>query len=95
MSTLARRSFLKATSGAIGACAMGAPLSAAFAGEGQQDPGRAKIYTVFFRTAPSKDDTDLEPIIERGDHSASAERRAAVWTSWSGTSRRGPALRQC
>lgn len=61
MSTLTRRDCLKATSGAIGACVLRAPLSAAFAGEGQQDPDRAKIYTVFLRTAPSKDDTDLEP----------------------------------
>jgi hypothetical protein len=61
MSALTRRNFLKATSSAVGACAVGAPLTSALARQTQADAKRTKIYTVFFHTAPSKDDTDLVP----------------------------------
>ena len=62
MSTMTRRAFLKATSGAIGACAFGAPIAGTFAGQNAPPGERAKIYTVFYPTAPSKDDTDIEPM---------------------------------
>lgn len=54
MSAITRRNFLQVSSGALGACAFGAPIAAGAA--------HTKIYTVFFSTAPSRDDTDLEPI---------------------------------
>lgn len=62
MSGMSRRAFLKTSSGAIGACAFGAPLADALAPQGAQNSQRAKIYAVFLHTAPSRDDTDLEPV---------------------------------
>jgi hypothetical protein len=61
MSAITRRTFLKASSGALGACALGAPIANAFASPDVQNGKNAKIYTVFIGTAPSRDDTDLEP----------------------------------
>jgi hypothetical protein len=40
----------------------GAPITKGLTHKGTQNGERAIIYTVFFGTAPSKDDTDLEPI---------------------------------
>ncbi|MHC4628333.1 MAG: hypothetical protein ACYTDV_15255, partial [Planctomycetota bacterium] len=40
----------------------GAPMAEASARQGRQNSELAKIYTVFFATAPSGDDTDLEPV---------------------------------
>jgi len=62
MSGISRRTFLKASSGAIGACAFGAPLAEALAPQSTERDLRTKIYTVFLHTAPSRDDTDLEPV---------------------------------
>ena len=39
-----------------------APTAEDFTRAGMQNGGHATIYTVFFGTAPSRDDTDLEPI---------------------------------
>jgi len=39
-----------------------APMAERFAHQGIQNDQHVKIYTVFFRTAPSRDDTNLEPI---------------------------------
>jgi len=61
MSAMTRRRFLMASSGALGACAIGAPMMARITAPGVQDAERAKIYMVFLHTAPSRDDTDLEP----------------------------------
>jgi len=41
---------------------MGAPRANGFTRQRMQNGEPAKIYTVFLRTAPSRDDTDLEPI---------------------------------
>ncbi len=38
------------------------PIAAGLTRKGMQNGEHAKIYTVFFGTAPSRDDTDLEPI---------------------------------
>ena len=65
MSAMTRRTFLKASSGALGACAFGAPMAAAFTRQGTQNGEHARIYTVFFGTAPSRDDTDLEPVTNK------------------------------
>lgn len=62
MSLITRRGFLKATTGAAGACALGVPLTAARSSRSSQDAGHTKIYTIFLPTAPSPDDTTLEPI---------------------------------
>ncbi len=62
MSGISRRTFLRASSGAIGACAFGAPLAEALAPQSTERDLRTKIYTVFLHTAPSRDDTDLEPV---------------------------------
>jgi len=59
---MTRRTFLKASSGALGACAFGAPMTASFAGEDRPNDKQARIYTVYVRTAPSPDDTDLRPM---------------------------------
>lgn len=61
MSPSTRRTFLKASSGALGACALGAPIADGLAPQGTPKGEPAKIYTVFFGTAPSQDDTDLKP----------------------------------
>jgi hypothetical protein len=62
MSTMSRRTFIKVSSGALSACARG-PAGAA---ESTVQPGpegdATKIFTVFFGFAPSRDDTDLEPV---------------------------------
>ena len=62
MPTTTRRTFLELSSGALGACAFGAPMAAGFARQGARNGENAKVYTVFFGTAPSRDDTDLEPM---------------------------------
>ena len=62
MSEITRRGFLKATTGAAGACALGAPLMAALGSGGSKKVDRTTIYTVFLPTAPSRDDTTLEPV---------------------------------
>ena len=56
-----RRTFLKASSGALGARAFGAPVADGSTRQGMPNGEHAKIYTVFIPTAPSRDDTDLEP----------------------------------
>ena len=61
MSAMTRRTFLRTSSGALGACAIGAPMTASVAAEGNPNDKRARIYTVYVRTAPSPDDTDLRP----------------------------------
>jgi hypothetical protein len=57
-----RRGFLNAASGALGACVFGRPTASALASDDPPNGARAKIYTVLFGTAPSRDDTDLEPM---------------------------------
>lgn len=63
-----RRTFLKASSGALSACAFGSSIADGLTRQGmqngehaKQNAEHAKIYTVFFPTAPSRDDTELEP----------------------------------
>ncbi len=48
--------------GGRGSYVTGAPMAEGFTRQGMQNGEQAKIYTVFFGTAPSRDDTDLEPI---------------------------------
>jgi hypothetical protein len=58
MSTINRRGFIKMAAGALGAHLMNQiPMSARASGD-----RNTKIYTIFFYTAPSKDDTNLVPI---------------------------------
>lgn len=61
MSAMTRRTFLGASSGALGACVLGGPLAGGAAGAAEAGEERTKIYTVFIGSAPSRDDTDLEP----------------------------------
>ncbi len=61
MSPSTRRTFLKASSGALGACAFGAPMADGSTRQGTPNGEPAKIYMVFLPTAPSRDDTELEP----------------------------------
>lgn len=62
MSSLSRRDFLKMSAGVVAASSLARPLFAAPAASSRQRNGKAKIYTVFFRIAPSRDDTNLEPV---------------------------------
>ena len=62
MNAITRRNFLKATSGALGACAFVPPMAAGLEAPGNQRRDSAKIYIVFAGIAPSRDDTDLEPM---------------------------------
>lgn len=59
MSGITRRRFLEVSSGTIGASALGVPVAA---GSEPANQRPARIYTIFFGVAPSRDDTDLEPI---------------------------------
>jgi predicted acylesterase/phospholipase RssA len=52
---MTRRTFLEFSAGALGASAFGAHATA-------QNMELAKIYTVLFDVAPSRDDTSLEPL---------------------------------
>ena len=61
MSAISRRTFLRVSTGALGACALGAPIAHWARGSVQQ-PEHARICTVFFHTAPSPDDTDVKPV---------------------------------
>ncbi|MFC1562934.1 hypothetical protein ACFL4Z_02660 [candidate division KSB1 bacterium] len=60
MSNMNRRTFLKASTGAIGVSAVRAPLFAKTRIDTQNNKN-AKIYTVFYPTAPSQDDTSVVP----------------------------------
>jgi hypothetical protein len=62
MSLMTRRTFLELSSGTLGACAFGAPMAAGFAPQGGRNGEHTRIYTVFFNIAPSRDDTDFEPM---------------------------------
>ena len=55
MQAMTRRTFLEVSAGALGASAFGARVPA-------QAVEPARIYAVFFDIAPSRDDTNLEPI---------------------------------
>lgn len=61
MPTLNRRNFIKIGASGL-AASMAGPLPL-YAGpaRGPQQTAKAKLYTVFFNTAPSTDDTDLRP----------------------------------
>jgi len=48
--------------GGRGGYVTGAPMAEGFARQGVQNGEHTKIYTMFFPTAPPRDDTDLEPI---------------------------------
>ncbi len=61
MSDFSRRSFLKLSTSAVGASVLGMPIFARTR-EYLQDSNNAKIYTVFFNIAPSRDDTSLVPM---------------------------------
>jgi hypothetical protein len=61
MSAMTRRAFLTVSSGVLGAYAAGVPIGARAASGQTPSPQRAKLYMVMLGTAPSKDDTDLEP----------------------------------
>ena len=61
MSFISRRAFLEITSGALGASAFAGLKSPVHALANFQSGDQTKIYTVFFGTAPSRDDTDLVP----------------------------------
>ncbi|MBM4090417.1 MAG: hypothetical protein FJ276_13495 [Planctomycetes bacterium] len=62
MSSITRRTFLQLSSGSLGACAVGLPTRARSADAGAPRGEPARIFVVLFGTAPSKDDTDLEPV---------------------------------
>ncbi len=62
MSTITRRSFLEVTSGALGGYVFGGLMPGGFARPAVLKGDAAKVYTVFFNIAPSRDDTDLEPL---------------------------------
>lgn len=62
MSSLTRRAFLAVSSGVLGASVVGVPSGVRGASGPVPSPQRAKLYTVIHGTAPSQDDTDLEPI---------------------------------
>jgi len=62
MSTITRRSFLEVTSGALGGYVFGGLMPGGFARPAVLKGDAAKVYTVFFNIAPSRDDTDLESI---------------------------------
>ncbi len=55
MYAMTRRNFLELSAGALGASAFGSHTQA-------QNSEPARIYTVFFDIAPSRDDTSLEPM---------------------------------
>lgn len=61
MPGLTRRDFLKTSSGALGAAALGSMLPAELAPQVRRGNPPTKIYTVFWPTAPSTDDTALRP----------------------------------
>ena len=62
MVPMTRRTFFEVSSGGLGATAFSAPMTAAFAPRAARDLKPARIYTVFFDIAPSRDDTDLRPM---------------------------------
>ena len=62
MPAITRRNFLKVSSGTLGACAFGAPLVSGATPQAVPNRQPTKIYTVFIPTAPSRDDTDVEPM---------------------------------
>ncbi len=62
MSTMSRRTFVKLAPGALSACAWGASRAAESPAPASPSGESAKIFTVFFGIAPSRDDTDLEPL---------------------------------
>lgn len=62
MNTLSRRHFMKVSGTAFGAVTIGSPIFARSRMDAPVIPGHAKIYTVFFSSAPSIDDTDLRPL---------------------------------
>ena len=62
MSSMTRRAFLAVSSGVLGASVVGVPVGTRAASGQVPSPPRAKLYMVLHGTAPSKDDTDLEPI---------------------------------
>jgi len=65
MTAITRRSFLKVSSGVLGASALGTPMVAGLAAQAAQNDKHAKIYMVMSSTAPSRDDTDLEPLTHK------------------------------
>ena len=81
MSSMTRRAFL-AFLWVCGAPAVGGPIGTRGASGQVPSHQRAKLFMVIFGTAPSKDDTDLEPesneeIVRR------FQARAPAWSSWS------------
>ncbi len=62
MSALTRRNFIKVGAGALAANMVGFMPLYANSGSGTQTTGKTKLYTIFFGTAPSTDDTDLRPM---------------------------------
>lgn len=61
MSRISRRSFLEITGGALGASAFGGLAYPVHSLANFQSGELTKLYTVFFSTAPSRDDTSLVP----------------------------------
>ena len=62
MAAISRRNFLRVSCGALGASTLAAPLAAASAPLSAERSRRAKVYVVFYQSAPSPDDTEMEPI---------------------------------
>ncbi len=60
MSNINRRRFLKTSTGAVCASILGIPLTAR-PRDYSENSKNAKIYTIFFPTAPSRDDTSFVP----------------------------------
>ena len=60
MSEISRRSFLKTSTGAVCAAALGGPMTAK-PEEILKNSKNTKVYTVFYPTAPSSDDTSVVP----------------------------------
>ena len=62
MSELTRREFLEFSCGTLGAFAFRNPQASAVAFQSPPNGTPAKVYTVFFDIAPSRDDSDIVPI---------------------------------
>lgn len=61
MPAITRRTFLQVSSGALGVCAVGLPAGGRAAELAAPRTQPARVFMVLFGTAPSTDDTDLEP----------------------------------
>jgi hypothetical protein len=78
MSTMSRRTFVKVATGALSVSAWGAAGAAEPLPQSSPASDSAKIFTVFFGIAPSRDDTDHGNRWTHFSHD-DARRRASRW----------------